>query len=118
MLVIRWWFSKASMDPKIICKWLGIEAWPSDHYALLGLRPGERDVSRIERQVHERMAKLRCYQLAHPEEATEGMNRVAQAYICLTEALSKTNAEARQKNRARPRKTLANPPRKRKSSEN
>lgn len=88
------------MDSKIICKWLSIEAWPPDHYALLGLKPGEEDASCIERQVHERMAKLRCYQLAHPEEATEGMNRVAQAFICLTEALSKADSEASQKNKA------------------
>ena len=74
------------MDSKIICKWLGIEAWPPDHYALLGLKPGEGDVARLERQVQDRMAKLRCYQLAHPEEATEGMNRVAQAFIWVSES--------------------------------
>src|ERR1700758_4317530 len=77
------------MDSKILCNWLGITNWPPDHYALLGLNPGEGDVARIEHQVHERMSKLRCYQLSHPEEATEGMNRVAQAFICLTETLSK-----------------------------
>src|SRR5437868_14645861 len=76
------------MDSKIICKWLEIEAWPPDHHALLGLKPGEADVMRIERQVHERMAMLRCFQLSHPEEATEGMNRVAQAFICLTDTLA------------------------------
>src|SRR5436309_2710227 len=77
------------MNSKILCNWLGIEGWPPDHYALLGLKPGEGDALRIEQRVQERMAKLRCYQLAHPEEATEGMNRVAQAFICLTEALAK-----------------------------
>jgi hypothetical protein len=77
------------MNSKIICNWLGITDWPPDHYAMLGLKPGEKDAASIEQKVHERMARLRCYQLSHPEEATEGMNRLAQAFISLTEALSK-----------------------------
>src|SRR5687767_6196144 len=79
------------MNAKILCTWLGVENWPPDHYRLLGLNPGEGDAARIEYQVQERMAKLRCYQLSHPEEATEGMNRLAQAFICLTEASSKSS---------------------------
>ncbi len=82
------------MNSKILCKWLGIVSWPPDHYALLGLQPGEGDVARIEQQVQERMARLRCYQLSHPEEATEGMNRVAQAFICLTDPLSRQSYSA------------------------
>lgn len=77
------------MNAKILCDWLGLTTWPPDHHALLGLQPGESDSARIEQRVHERMAKLRCYQLSHPEEATEGMNRLAQAFITLTEALSR-----------------------------
>src|SRR5947209_18440430 len=77
------------MNAKVLCNWLEIPDWPPDHYALLGLKPGEQDAACIERHVHERMAKLRCYQLSYPEEATEGMNRLAQAFICLTEALAK-----------------------------
>ncbi len=75
------------MNPKILCTCLGLpdQTWPPDHYALLGLAAGEEDLARIEQQVQDRMAKLRCYQLSHPEEATEGMNRLAQAFICLTE---------------------------------
>jgi hypothetical protein len=74
-----------------ICTWLGLPAgaWPPDHYALLGLKPGEGDVGRIEQQVHDRLAKLRCYQLSHPEQATEAMNRLAQAFMCLTDPEAK-----------------------------
>jgi hypothetical protein len=36
------------------------------------------------------MAKLRCYQISFPEEATEGMNRLAEAFITVAEASSKT----------------------------
>ena len=80
------------MNPQILCNWLGIANWPPDHYTLLGLKPGEADPARIEHQVQERMAKLRCYQLSHPEEATEGMNRIAQAFIQLTDISAKNGA--------------------------
>jgi hypothetical protein len=74
-----------------ICAWLGLPAgaWPPDHYTLLGLNPGEKDVVRIEQHVHDRLAKLRCYQLSNPEQATEAMNRLAQAFMCLTDAEAK-----------------------------
>src|SRR6476620_11054727 len=75
------------MNPEILCRWLGLPgtAWPPDPYTLLGLPAGERDPARIEQQVQERMARLRGYQISHPEEATEGMNRVAQAFLALME---------------------------------
>src|SRR5436190_246615 len=85
------------MNAKILCGWLGLvdKNWPPEPCVLLGLKPGECDLTQIERTVHDRMAKLRCYQLSHPEEATEGMNRVAQAFICLTEeAVRKTRRKA------------------------
>src|SRR5437016_14590192 len=74
-----------------IYTWLGLPAgaWPPDHYTLLGLSPGERDVARIEQHVHDRLAKLRCYQLSHPDQATEAMNRLAQAFLCLTDPAAK-----------------------------
>jgi hypothetical protein len=80
------------MKQDLLCSWLGLPTkdWPPDHYTLLGLSAGEVDLQRIERHVQERMAKLRCYQLSHPEEATEGMNRLAQAFISLTETASKS----------------------------
>src|SRR5947208_11988874 len=70
-----------------ICQILGVsaEAWPPDHYALLGLKRGERDRQLIEQRVHQRMQQLRSYQLSYPDQATEAMNRLAQAYGCLTD---------------------------------
>lgn len=78
---------RTSMNRAMICTWLGLpdERWPPDPYALLGITPGECEAARIEQRVQERMAKLRGYQLSHPAEATEGMNRVAQAFIYLIE---------------------------------
>ena len=79
------------MDHELICNWLELPAqtWPPDHYTLLGLQPGESDSARIEQHVHERLARLRCYQISHPGPATEAMNRLAQAYICLTDREAK-----------------------------
>ena len=79
------------MNHDKICAWLGLPTgqWPPDHYALLGLKPGEGDVIRIDHQVQERLAKLRCYQLSHPDQATEAMNQLAQAFLCLTDPAAK-----------------------------
>jgi hypothetical protein len=75
------------MNRELICGWLGLaeKSWPPDPYALLGLKAEQCDTPSIEKRVHERMVQLRGYQLLHPEEATEGMTRVAQAYIVLIE---------------------------------
>src|SRR5215472_9715279 len=75
------------MDRELIRSWLQLPPgdWPPDHYTLLGLEPGEQDPLRIEQYVHERMQRLRNYQLTHPELATEAMNRLAQALVCLTD---------------------------------
>ncbi len=79
------------MDHDLICSWLGLPpgTWPPDHYRLLGLQPGEDNAEVIERHVHERLDTVRCYQITHPELATEAMNRLAQAFVCLTEPSSK-----------------------------
>lgn len=79
------------MDHDLICTWLGLPAgsWPPDHYTLLGLPPGEADTAKIEEQVHDRLARLRSYQLHHPEQVTEAMNRLAQAFTCLTDPEAK-----------------------------
>lgn len=76
------------MNQDMLCGWLGLPktAWPPEPRTLLGLRPDEQDAALIEQRVQERMAKLRCYQLSYPEEATEGMNRLAEAFITLTDA--------------------------------
>jgi hypothetical protein len=84
------------MDCQLICQWLGLPAtaWPPDYYVLLGLPPGEGDTARIEQHAHERLARLRCYQITHPEQATEAMNRLAQAMVCLTDPDSKRRYDA------------------------
>lgn len=84
-----------AMNQELLCSWLGLPktAWPPDAWTLLGLPRDESDLSTIEECVHDRMKKLRGYQLSHPEEATEGMNRLAEAFITLTEACSKKPLE-------------------------
>lgn len=79
------------MDTRLLCCWLGLpdRSWPPDSWTLLGLSPGQGDLSQVETQVQELMARLRCYQVSHPEEATEGMNRLAQAFIEVTEKLDR-----------------------------
>lgn len=61
---------------------------------MLGLQPDELDVTRIEQQVHERMERVRRYQLTHPEIATDAMNRLAQALICLTDPAARKAYDA------------------------
>ncbi len=84
------------MNHEIICSWLGLpaDAWPPDHYQLLGLQPGESDIALIESRVHQRLDLIRRYQSVHPEQATEAMNRLAQAFVCLTEPPSKLAYDA------------------------
>jgi hypothetical protein len=79
--------SAKAVDTSVICSWLGIppDQWPPDHYTLLGLPPGEKDPDRIERHVQQRLEQVRRYQLTTPEPATEAMNRLAQAFVCLTD---------------------------------
>src|SRR5438093_1194403 len=79
------------MTHDMICGWLGLPPgnWPPDHYTLLGLPPGEGNPERIDQEVHARLAKLRCYQISHPELATQAMNRLAQAFLCLTDPSAK-----------------------------
>jgi hypothetical protein len=75
-----------TIDAQQICTWLGLPpgSWPPDHYTLLGLPPREPDIERIEHQVHERLTRLRCYQLSNPMLATEAMTHLAKAFDCLT----------------------------------
>jgi hypothetical protein len=79
------------MSHELICSWLGLEPheWPPDHYRLLGLTAGEGNAGLIEQRVHERLDTVRRYQMMHPEQATEAMNRLAQAFVCLTEPAAK-----------------------------
>lgn len=99
------------MNQEMLCTWLGVAKteWPPDPRTLLGLRPDEQDPTIIEKRVQDRMAKLRCYQLSYPEEATEGMNRVAEAFIALTE-VQKSAQESGIVATARVDETVSAPP--------
>ena len=79
------------MSHELICTWLKIPAdsWPPDHYTLLGLEAAESDPARIEQHVHQRHECLLRYQLTHPEQVTEAMNRLAQAFNCLSDPAAK-----------------------------
>src|SRR5437867_7050965 len=79
------------MSHELICSWLGLPPgeWPPDHYRLLGLEPGESNTELIEQRVHQRLDSVRRYQMMHPEQATEAMNRLAQAWVCLTDPAQK-----------------------------
>lgn len=76
------------MDYRVIQGWLDLPVgpWPPDPHVLLGVPPGEQNLQLIEERVHQRLAKIRGYQLAFPEQATEAMNRLAQAFWQLTES--------------------------------
>src|SRR5438034_10972878 len=78
-----------AMSHELICSWLGLspDGWPPDHYRLLGLEPGEADVAVIEQRVHQRLDRVRPYQMMHPEPATEAMKRIAEAWVCLTDPI-------------------------------
>lgn len=85
------------MSRELICAWLKLEAscqWPPDHYTLLGLTPGEVDAASIGGKVQERHELLLRYQLNYPEQVTEAMNRLCQAYLCLSDAASKRAYDA------------------------
>ncbi len=79
------------MSQELICAWLGLptDVWPPDHYSLLGLKRGEDNAGLIEERVHQRLDTVRRYQMTNPEPATEAMNRIAQAFVCLSEPASK-----------------------------
>ncbi len=77
-------------------QWLALPPgpWPPDHYTLLGLPPGGGTADEIEARVLARMARLRERQLVHPDAVTDGMNRLAQALVCLTDAASRAAYDA------------------------
>lgn len=80
-----------ALDHDLLRSWLGLPSgpWPPDHYALLGFTPGPCDPVALETRVLDRMNRLRTHQLRHPELVTEGMNRLAQALICLSDPAAK-----------------------------
>jgi hypothetical protein len=76
----------------LIRSWLGLPPgdWPPDHYTLLGFAPGHSDAAAFEPRVLQHMERLRNHQLLQPELVTEGMNRLAQALITLTDPDAKS----------------------------
>jgi hypothetical protein len=84
------------MDFELIRQWLDLppDPWPPDHYVILGVNKARMTSEEVEEQVHRRMEIVRCYQLAHPDEATEAMNRLAQAYVCLTDPINRADYDA------------------------
>jgi hypothetical protein len=79
------------MSQELISTWLGLDAgeWPPSHYRLLGLAPGESNANLIEERVHQHLDTVRRYQMMYPDEATEAMNLLAQAFVCLTDPTAK-----------------------------
>jgi len=84
------------VDYALLRSWLGLPSgeWPPNHYALLGLEVGQCDPAEVEAIVLVRMDRLRMHQLLHPELVTEGMNRLAQALICLTDPVARAAHDA------------------------
>src|SRR6185437_16530087 len=84
------------LDYDLLRTWLELPpgAWPPDHYALLGFTAGQTDPDAIEPRVLKQMDRLRRNQLLHPELVTEGMNRLAQALITLTDPIGKAAYDA------------------------
>ena len=83
------------MDYNLLRSWLGLPpgSWPPDHYSLLGLSASFGPAA-IEPRVMLKMDLLRQHQLLNPELVTEGMNRLAQALITLTDSAGRTAYDA------------------------
>jgi hypothetical protein len=112
------WHLNKDMSHDLVCAWLGLPSkdWPPDHYTLLGLPSGEPDMRQIEERVHDQLMRLRPYQLNHPEEVTEAMNRLARAFSCLTDPTAKKDYDAwlsaprtKQLDRPQPAESSADP---------
>lgn len=84
------------MDVALLRSWLELPPgpWPLDHYALLGLDRTAIDPATIEVVVLAKMDRLRSHQLRYPDLVTEGMNRLAQALVCLTDPAARTTYDA------------------------
>lgn len=79
------------MNTDLLRTWLSLPPgpWPPDDRTLLGLKAGVASILDVEQQALAQMEKLRPHQLVQPELVTEGMNRLAQALIALTEEASR-----------------------------
>jgi hypothetical protein len=94
-----------------ICEWLGLDAhsWPPDHYTLLGLKREEGDPQVIEQRVHERMQRVRPFQLAYPDQVTEALNHLARAYSCLSDPAARAAYDKSLTDKALPQRNQAEP---------
>jgi hypothetical protein len=74
------------MDTNRLRTWLGLPPgrWPPDDRELFGFGLERVSPADVELRALELMEKLRPHQLVHPDLVTEGMNRLAQALIALT----------------------------------
>lgn len=80
-------------DSRLLRQWLQLAPegpWPPTAWEMLGLPPhlspaSPLDPSEIEARALQRLDWLRPYQLKYPELVTEGMNRLAQAFLELTQ---------------------------------
>jgi len=86
----------AAVNFDLLRSWLGLPpgSWPPDHYTLLGFAPAHADAAAVEPRVLQKMNLVRRHQLLHPELVTEGMNRLAQALITLTDPIEKAAYDA------------------------
>jgi hypothetical protein len=76
------------MDTDLLRSWLGLPPgpWPPDDRTLLGLAVDDAPLpADVELRALEQMEKLRPHQIRYPDLVTEGMNRLAQAMIGLTD---------------------------------
>jgi len=75
------------MNTDLLRKWLNLPpgVWPPEDRTILALANGPVTAAHIEERALAQMEKLRPYQLVDPDLVTEGMNRLAQALIALTD---------------------------------
>lgn len=81
------------MNTDLLRTWLTLPAgpWPPGDRTLLGVAAGPLVALDVEQRALAQMEKLRPHQLVHPDLVTEGMNRLAQALITLTEEANRAS---------------------------
>lgn len=84
------------MNVDLLRNWLSLPAgsWPPDDRTLLGLPSGPLTALEVETRALAQMERLRTHQLVHGDLVTEGMNRLAQALIALTDEANLANRPA------------------------
>ncbi len=84
------------MNIELLQNWLSLPPgpWPPDDRTLLGLPPGPLTAVDVELRALAQMEKLRTHQLMHGDLVTEGMNRLAQSLITLTDEANQAQKPA------------------------